>query len=172
MVKDVDNIVLGGRNKSVELRLDEYFNDADGETLSYTAEQSTTNLVVKHSVADGVLTVTGNSFGLTKLMLTATDARGETAAQSFEILVRDGSRPVDLYPNPVADRLNVRVGADAGELKLKIVSASGSTFYEASHGASNPFSPVTVDMSDAPAGQYTVLVTADGEEYKSFIVKL
>ncbi len=172
VVKDVDNIVLGGRNKSVELRLDEYFNDADGETLSYTAEQSTTNLVVKHSVADGVLTVTGNSFGLTKLMLTATDARGETAAQSFEILVRDGSRPVDLYPNPVADRLNVRVGADAGELKLKIVSASGSTFHEASHGASNPFSPVTVDMSDAPAGQYTVLVTADGEEYKSFIVKL
>ncbi len=172
VAKDIDNIVLGGRNKSVELRLDEYFNDADGETLSYTAVHSTTSLVVKYSIADGVLTVTGNAYGLTELTLTATDARGETAAQSFKILVRDGSRPVDLYPNPVSDRLNVRVGADAGELKLKIVSASGSTYYEASHGASTPFSPLAVNMSGAPAGQYTVLVTADGEEYKSFIVKL
>lgn len=172
VVKTVENIVLGGRNKSVELRLDEYFNDADGETLSYTAAQSTTNLVVKFSVVNGVLTVTGNSFGLTTLTLTAADTKGETATQSFEILVRDSSRPVDLYPNPVSDKLNVRIGTDAENLKLKIVSASGSLFHEASHGASSPFSPISVDMSGAPAGQYTVFVTADGKEYKSFIVKL
>ena len=171
-VRQIDNIVINGRSKTVDLDLSDYINDADGESLTYTAALSTKNLVVKYTINNGIMSITGNSYGVTKLTVTATDARGESAVQEFEVLVRDGSRPVDLYPNPVSDKLNIRVGSDADKLDVKVVSASGALFYNASLGASTPFAPALVDMSDAPAGQYTVLVTADGEEYKSFIVKL
>ena len=68
--------------------------------------------------------------------------------------------------------MNIQLGLRADEVKVKIVSAVGSTYLDGSLGAGSPFTPLTVNMSDAVAGQYTVVVTLDGKEYKSRIVKL
>lgn len=172
VTRQIDNTVLNGRGKTADFQLTDYFDDSDGEILTYAAQLSTTSLVVKHSISGDVLTISANSFGTTKMTVTATDARGGVATQEFEVLVRDGSKEIDLYPNPVTDLLNIRVGYEANNVSVKLISASGSTYYSAALGESSPFKPASIRMSDAPAGQYTVFVTVDDKEYKSFIVKL
>lgn len=170
--RQIENVVLNGRNQFLEIRLGDYFKDADGELLSYEVGISTTSIVVKYEINDGVLRISGNSFGTAKMSVTATDARGKYASQEFSILVRDGSKLVDIYPNPVKDKLNVRVGEESNGLKVRIVSSSGAEVYNDSFESVTPFNPLSIDLSKVDAGQYTVVVNCDGKEYKSFITKI
>ena len=112
------------------------------------------------------------NYGSSEITVTGTDVRNESVSQTFLVMVMDGSKEVSLYPNPVKDKLNIQLGLNAGEVKVRIVSASGSTYFDGSLGSGSPFTPLAVSMADAVAGQYTVIVTLDGKEYKSSIVKL
>lgn len=170
--KSIENIVLNAREETVTLNLADYFTDEDGEELEFRSTMSGVNSTVAHSINDGVLKITSKFYGSATLNVTAMDARGETAVQRIQILVRDGSHPYDLYPNPVKDKLNIRPGAKSDEVKVKIVSASGAVFFDGSVGEGSPFSPASVDMTAASAGLYTVVINNGAEEYKTRIVKL
>ena len=172
IIKAIGNIVLNVKNEPVTLNLSDYFNDEDGEVLEYSSTMSGMNSTVTHSVSDGILTITGKFLGDATLNVTAMDARGDNAVQKIGILVRDGSRPVDVYPNPVRDKLNVRPGAETGDINVKIIAASGAVFFDGTLGEASPFAPASVDMSGASAGLYTVVVTCGGEEYRTKVVKL
>lgn len=137
--------------------LSKYFNDEDGEPLKYTVALSTANIIVTTSVADGVLTVTGNSFGTTTLTVTATDARGEVAEQSFRVLVRDASRTYDLYPNPVRDYLHVGTG-EVKTVDLTLSNKAGAVIYSQSGAVLNPFEPLSIDLREQPGGTYYVQI--------------
>ena len=86
------------------------------------------------------------------------------------MLVRDGSRSVDIYPNPVSDVLNIRTGED-GTWHVRIVSQTGAVFYDATLDI-GPFEPVSVDMKGANPGLYTVILTKDGKVEKFNFVKI
>ena len=118
------------------------------------------------------MTVTAASYGMVAVTVTASDAMGRTAKDSFRTLVRDGSKEFDLYPNPVADgKLYVR-SSDASEADLKIVSSSGALVYE-NKVVPDPFSPALEDVSALLPGVYSVQVTGkSGKVFTQNIVKL
>ncbi len=141
--------------------LSDYFSDEDGETLCYTVSSSSTSIIVNSTVSDeGTLTVQAHSTGSATLTVTASDARGESASLSFRVLVRDGSRPYDLYPNPVKDVLWLRSG-EVKSVDLTISNKAGAVVYEQSGLALDPFEPTAIDFKAQPGGVYYVRIGED-----------
>lgn len=70
--------------QSATLDLSQYFNDPDGDALSYTAETVNAN-VATVSVAGSSATVAGVSQGNTSITVTARDPDGLTAQQTFAV---------------------------------------------------------------------------------------
>lgn len=165
-----DNVVLNSRTESLSIPLSELFSDEDGESLEYEYSISTTNIIVRCSVSDGNFNVDANSYGTTEITVKATDARGESATVSFQALVRDGSREIDLYPNPVVDMLNIRTGA-AVSADITISNAAGAVVFSQDGASIDPFAPVKVDMSGLPGGVYYVSVSGEGINSSSSIAK-
>lgn len=171
--KRFDNIYLSSWDTTHQLTLGDYFVDANGETLNYSFTQSGKSVSV--SVSDGIMSIKGVQNGSTTLEVTATDASGRSAKSSpFQIMVRQSSSPMDVYPNPVSDVMNIRMGEDVkGNINVRVLTAVGSVVYSTSASIS-PFSPAQVNVSSLKSGNYIVEVTVQntGETYKNNIVKL
>ena len=85
------------------------------------------------------------------------------------VLVRDGSRTFDIYPNPVSETLYVRASsAFTGQVKL--YSESGALSLDQAI-TSDPFSPAGIDVRALSAGVYTVNVTDGKNDFSTRIVK-
>ena len=148
---------FGASGETLELKLADYFTDRDDEELTYTATLASVAQIVNCTVSGGMLTVKANVYGSTSVTVTAKDARGLSVSQVFRVLVRDSSRPYDLYPNPVRDVLYLR----AGEPQTADVMVSGKAgavaFYQ--EGVSlDPFEPLAIDLSGQPGGSYSVRI--------------
>ena len=122
--------------------------------------------------SSGKFQLTSMNYGVSDICVTGTDVRGEKISQSLKVLVRSASEPVTLYPNPVKDKMNIRVGADVSMMSVKIVSTLGNVFYKGEFTDASPFETLAVDMTDANPGVYTVVVVMDGVEHVKQIVKL
>ena len=172
VAKSLENLIFNSKAAEVkELTATEYFADADGEELSYTFEFSHPD-VANMTYSAGKFQITSMNYGVSDINVTGTDVRGETVSQSFKVLVRTDAEVLSLYPNPVKDKMNIRVGNDIAQLSLKIVSALGSVVFEEQFQNVSPFSSVAADLSALNPGTYTAVVVMDGVEYKKQIVKL
>ena len=76
------------------------------------------------------------------------------------------------YPNPVVDKMNIRVGEDVAEVSVKVISSLGSVAFEGEYTDVSPFTAISIDLLGLAPGTYTVSVVMDGVEYKQQIVKL
>lgn len=168
LIKAVDNVVMNGLDTSIDINLAEYFQDEDGEPLSYVITKSGSTTIFQYSILGNKLTLNGFAYGSSTLTLTATDACGKTAYSSFKLLVRDAAYPVDLYPNPVVDVLNIRTPEEV-MTKVMISNKAGATVYENAEVGVGPFNPLSVDMSALPSGIYYVKI--DGQEEVFSVVK-
>lgn len=172
IAKPIENLIFNSRAAEVkELKASEYFSDEDGEELSYTFEFSHPD-VANMTFSAGMFQITSMAYGVTDIKVTGSDIRGETVSQSFKVLVRNDDTPLTLYPNPVKDKMSIRVGSDVSELSLTLISAIGSVAYEDTFVDVSPFAAVTADLSVLVPGSYTVVVDMDGVEYKQQILKL
>ena len=165
-----DKIFNSRTSGTVELPVSDYFNDEDGEDLTYTFSFSDPS-VANMTYSKGKFLLTPINYGITEIKVTGTDVRGEAVSQTFKVLVRESSKEVELYPNPVKTNLYVRTGKTE-EISVKVISASGAIFLDKSLVSVSPFAPLEISMKDASAGQYTVVIEADGQEFKSYIVKI
>ena len=172
VVKPFEDIIFDSKAAQVqELVSTEYFSDEDGEELSYSFEFSHPD-VANMTYSGGKFQITSMNYGVSEINVTGTDVRGETVSQSLRVLVRSDSKALSLYPNPVQDKMNIRVGKDVGQLSLQMISSLGSVAYEDDFQNISPFDAVAVDLSGLMPGSYTAVVVMDGEEYKQQIVKL
>lgn len=104
--------------------------------------------------------------------VTAGDYFGKTCSREFVVMSRDNRVPVDLYPNPVKDRMNIRMGKEVqGKIGVTLYNTGGTQVWESAETIS-PFDPAQVDLSRLPGGSYVVVVKYNGKEYKNNIVKL
>ena len=71
--------------------------------------------------------------------------------------MRDGSRAVDLYPNPVKDKLHLRTGS-VQTADIAISDKAGAVVLNAEGSTLAPFEPFTLDMSSLPGGVYYVTI--------------
>lgn len=165
----IEDQVFNGTTESRTIDLGAHFSDADGEPLSYTIETSSASIVVKYEVTDGKLTLTAHSYGQTSVTVKASDGSGAAASQTFRVLVRDGSTPVEAYPNPVKDYLNIRT-SEQGVASVKLINSLGGSIFDGQVPTS-PFDPVLIDCRAFPAGAYTLMVTFNGDTVVKTIVK-
>ena len=167
----MENVIFTATSKSKQIDLSKFINDEDGEILTYSASSSSES-VVKASISKTTLTLNSTGFGQAEITLTATDAMSKSVKTSFKVMVRDGSKPFDVYPNPVTDgKLYVRSG-EVEDIDVQIIAASGAVVLDSSIAA-DPFTPAMIDMSAMLSGVYNVKVTSgSGKVFTQNIVKL
>ena len=169
IIKDVEDMFFMKSGEQFSLNMDEYLDDPDGEQLKYTITVSDRS-VLHLNPSENVLHATVLSYGKAEVTVTASDARGETCVLTFIVMVKDPSKPVELYPNPVSDYLNVRT-LDPEPTRIVIASSTGQVVYDETSEVS-AIDPASIDMTACAPGMYSVTVTFAGNEYKSVIVKL
>lgn len=131
--------VMIGQTQVVDLS--QYFDDPDGDALSYTAETSD-GAVATPSVAGSMVTVVGVAKGSASVAVTATDPNGLTASQSFDVAVPN-QPPVSVDSIPELD-------LDSGDS----VTVEVAGLFEDPDGDSLSFTAETSDVRVA-----TVVVT-------------
>jgi len=169
IAKEFENILFNSISDTQTINAADYFTDEDGEELKYTftiSDETVVNMVY----SKGSFLLTPMSYGYSDISITASDIRGEKLTQTFTVLIRDGRKEIDVYPNPVHDKLHVRTSSEA-EYQVRVVSAAGAVIYSSKLIVS-PFDPVEVDMSSNAPGAYTVIVKSEKSEIKTKIVKI
>lgn len=152
-----------------EFNSTDYFQDEDGEELAYAFSFSNES-VINMTYQNGKFFLTPMNFGYSDITITGTDVRGATATQTFRVLIRDGERELDVYPNPVSDYLYVRTSSDASAT-LKLVGVNGATVYEETLSIT-PFDPARVDVHSLAPGIYTLTLEYGEKVITQSVVKL
>ena len=168
VVSTPDDLMFGSVGASRSLNITEYIQDEDGEPLTYTITTSDQNVAHLNPNGDSIqLTTLG--YGLVTATVTATDACKASASVTFRILVRDETRPVDLYPIPVVSALNIRPGT-SGQITVSISNKAGAVVWSG-ESAVTPFDPLSVDLSGVAGGSYYVTLQGAGTDGTYPIVK-
>lgn len=169
IVKDVEDFFFDQEGLKFSLDMSDYLDDPDGEQLSFDVRMS--NRSVLHvNQAENVLHATALMYGVTDVTIVASDSRGLTCTLTFKVVVKDPSKPVEAYPNPVTDWLNVST-LDVEPTRLRIVSSTGQTVYDVTQDV-GAVEPARIDMSHCAPGTYILYVSFAGNEYRKTIVKL
>ena len=172
VARPMENLIFNSKAAQVkELIATDYFSDEDGENLAYSFEFSHPD-VANMTYSGGKFLITSMNYGVSDIKVTGTDIRGEVVSQTFKVLVRSDSKPLSLYPNPVVDKLQIRIGGDVEQMSVSIYSALGSLVYNGEFTDVSPFESLSIDLSKLAPGVYTAVVVIDGVEYKQQIVKL
>ncbi|MFA6770408.1 MAG: T9SS type A sorting domain-containing protein, partial [Bacteroidales bacterium] len=169
VVNPLANIYISSLGKEVVLDVANVFEDPDGEPLTYIASSDAPTLVQVTQNLNSIV-ITSLSYGLANLTVLAKDALGATVESSFKVLVRNNSNEIDLYPNPVRDILNLRVGEET-TAQVSLISGVGATVFNKQTNI-GPFNPLQIDMSSMSGGVYTVIAKFGGKELKYNIIKL
>lgn len=164
------DLVLNSTKESSEISLTDFFADEDGEALTYSANITTANIVANCSLNGDKLTVKANSYGYTDVVVKAKDAKGEVAEGTFRLLVRDGSKQIDLYPVPVEKEMNIRTPENKS-LQIVVYNRTGAALVKTGSIETGPFEPYSVDMSELPGGSYYVSVKGEGLDEAVTIIK-
>lgn len=165
-----DNILFTAISGSRKITLPEHLSDEDGETLTYTAESSST-AVVKASVSGDALTLNSTGYGEAVVTVTASDSFSKTVTASFRVTVRDGSKPLDIYPVPATDVINIRTATEQ-EYDIHIFNATGREVISRK-SLIGIYNVLTLDITSLSPGNYSVrLEGADGKVILSDFVKL
>lgn len=170
VVKPFANIISGAVGQIFNFDITAYFNDPDGEPLTYKFNLND-NQIAHCNVSNNTLYVTSLDFGSTEIEVSAKDARGLTATSKFILLVRDGdSNGIDAYPNPVINNLYIRTGENEESTEVRLVSETGSVVYNKT-SVFSAFNPLHIDMSACAPGVYKLTVKFGGNTYKKTITK-
>lgn len=169
-LKEFEPVYIVGKGKTVEISMDGYFSDPDGDTITYDVE-SPAGSPVHAVVNEGVLYMTSTGTGTATITVIAKDAKGASASLPVKVLVRKEGVVATVYPNPVKTDLYISTGADVAPADVKVVSSTGRVFFDESIDCS-AFEPYAIDMSNAASGTYSVTITSEGTELKYNIVKI
>ena len=168
-IKEIENVLLTAKGKEFIIDMGDYVTDPDGEQLKYDITIS--NQTIAHVTSkNNQLIGTALGYGVVDVNVKAKDARGESVTFDFKVQVKDPSKPLSVYPNPVTDYVNVGT-LDMAETNIRIYSSTGKLVHEETSQVSG-MEPARIDMRECAPGTYSLQVTFGGKEYKQNIVKL
>jgi len=173
LIKDFSGILLNKSGQSVELDLDNYFSDEDGESLIYHVSGFDKS-VLDVEIDGSKLSVKSKSdkLALSEIRVTAYDNLGASSRGDIACIVRPEGETVSLLEGQVVDdKLTIMTGTESEQVTVRIVSVSGAVVYS-TEGSYSAFNPLSIDISSLAPGIYTIIVTdASGKETKYTIVK-
>ena len=169
IVKDIEDQLFQTPGQKLTIDMTEHLSDPDGETLKF--DISITDKTVLHiNPAGNILHATTLGYGVTDVVIVASDSRGLKCTLPFKVLVKDPSSPLTMYPNPVVDYLNVSTMEEM-PTHVRILSSTGKVVYDQTSDVS-AFEPARIDMTANAPGQYQVTVEFGGQVFNRTIVKL
>ena len=143
------------------LDVSRYFNDPDGDQLTYSIAVSAPE-VLTLTVSDHLVRVDATGRGNTGISVTARDPEGLTASQTFEVTIRsrppESVRPVPDQTVNTGETIGVNMSAyfndpDGDPLTFDAVSADPGTVAVTASGA-------TVSIAGVARGEATITVVA------------
>ncbi len=170
LVSALKPVYLGSSTDIVHFDPTSAFTDEIPEKLKFVISYDRTMLLIQ-SLSEGYC-IRPLKYGRSEVTVTATDEGGNSTDCTFAVLCRDDSRIIDLYPNPVKDVLNIRMGRDvSGQIHISVYdNAARELVSEDTQIA--PTEPAKVDLSSLGGGAYTVKITYPGGSLVRNIVKL
>lgn len=168
--KEIEDIYINDLTTPYTIDLSQHFSDPDKDPLSYRVEMATIGVLATRTEGNNLI-ITPLRIGNTDITVTASDV-SNSVSDTFNVFVRDGSKDMDLYPNPVSDKLNIQMGPEVdGTARIKLYNSTGMLAYD-SDVTIKPREPGSVSVGNLAPGAYTVTVTFNGKEYKGRVVKI
>jgi subtilisin family serine protease len=149
---------------------DKYFNDPDGDKLTYKAVIADPKIASVTTSADG-FTVESLSNGETELILTATDIYGAAAEQRITVIVNQSEvMELNIFPNPVINTVNIKwTSRWAGDVVIEVMALNGSSVRRFNIEDVQLKNYSELDLSTLPAGAYFLNIS--GKEGTSSVFK-
>ena len=147
---------------AVTISLGQYFNDEDGDTLSYVATAANLSIVLPHAGAPGAVSLNALAVGSSSVTFTASDPAGLSASQTFNVKVYNGPETVGTISDATLDSggnthtvdLSTYFDAiDTSTLTYTVISSNTSF-------ATVSLSSTTLTVTTVAAGTVTVTATA------------
>ena len=167
--KPFADLLLSGLGDRSTLSVGDYFTDPDGETLTFSFENSDER-VANVSSGGGNFFIRSSQDGVSEVTVTARDGLGKTCSASFKVGVYDDKKGPTAYPNPVRDYLNIRIGAQK-EVQVRMFSEMGECVLD-QRGTASIFQQMKLDLRTLAPGRYKTTITIDGVSHEKQIVKL
>ena len=154
-----------------QMELTEFFEDPDGETLTFEALSFNPEIVTT-SIEGSLLTLQNQRFGTGHIEVTATDPAGEKARINFVYHVVNDAIVYSAYPVPVEKVLNIRLADRVYSAEIEILTPLGAVRTQKFVTVRDPEDrQVALDLSMLETGSYILRVKALEEEYNQTILK-
>jgi len=136
-----------------------YVQPIDGEQVPFAISERPTI-----TFDNRIMTVDGRAFNLVDVQTLSFVAVEPVEPPPSNIVGEHAGSPLQVFPNPVTDKLHVVIPSEARDLfannTVEIFDMSGRLVYHrgVSTTLNDPASTITIDMSPFPAGNYILRV--------------
>lgn len=159
-----------------ELSLADYFVDAEGDAITFTARTLTDASGATSAIEGSILKVATSKVGSGTIEITATDKHGATHRGILNVRGVLSKLVYRVYPVPATTTLNLDLKRPSKSATIEIRSVAGSVVLNKAIDAKSVSSaslalPVALDISKFSPGTYLLNVNVDGEKYSQPFVK-
>ena len=168
------DLVLKGGETSAQYYFADFFEDADGDAMTYSAQIADPSLAALYLSENGIIIAAKQVSGSTNINVVATDANGASttgvialtvdAATGISNVVAGASKG-DVTVNGDAENgnLNVTIGADADKVVLSVYSNAGQLMAQKTLQNVHAGDKVSVALGKVAAGVYHLVANVDGK---------
>lgn len=172
-IQDFPLAVLREVGATLRWELDPYFQDEDGEPLSYRAVSFDTDVADVSILDNHILEIKAVGRGTCKVNVMASDSDAASVLATIQVLVRlssDGEVFLQTDQFREEGLITVITGEEPQDTRVRIFSSSGSLVYETA-GVYSALTPLTLDLSALSPGVYAIEVDYGGQTYTFTLLK-
>ena len=167
-------MVLKGGETSAQYYFADFFEDADGDAMTFSAQIADPSLAALYQSENGIIIAAKQMPGSTNINVVATDANGASTtgvitltvdvATGISNVVAGGSKG-DVAVNGDAENgnLNVTIGADADKVVLSVYSNAGQLMAQKTLLNVHAGDKAGVALGKVAAGVYHLVANVDGK---------
>ena len=168
------DLALKGGETSAQYYFADFFEDADGDVMTFSAQIADPSLAVLYQSENGIIIAAKQVSGSTNINVVATDANGASttgvialtvdAATGISNVVAGASKG-DVTVNGDAENgnLNVTIGADADKVVLSVYSNAGQLMAQKTLQNVHAGDKASVALGKVAAGVYHLVANVDGK---------
>ena len=168
------DLVLKGGEISAQYYFADFFEDADGDAMTFSAQIADPSLAALYQSENGIIIAAKQMPGSTNINVVATDANGASTtgvialtvdvATGISNIVAGGSKG-DVAVNGDAENgnLNVTIGADADKVVLSVYSNAGQLMAQKTLLNVHAGDKAGVALGKVAAGVYHLVANVDGK---------
>lgn len=168
------DLALKGGETSVQYYFADFFEDADGDAMTYSAQIADPSLAALYLSENGIIIAAKQVSGSTNINVVATDANGASTTGVIALTVDAatgitnvvaGASKGDVTVNGDAENgnLNVTIGADADKVVLSVYSNAGQLMAQKTLQNVHAGDKVSVALGKVAAGVYHLVANVDGK---------